>query len=246
MKFLYFLLFCKEILSTFSLININVDTTGLLIPYSIGALGYIKKNLNICNYHLTGISGGSFASVIYHLEDDLTNHDKIWDKIIGNDNYVLKANKNLEEFQQMVKYNMINNYKNFNINNLPISIITSKINCLTITNEKINTFTNFEELLDYCICSSYIPYICGNTFSKNYKNSNYIDGGIFKNLHHFDCVDKCEKTIYIHKNMANRKFDFNDYLYLNKNISEKLFNYGWTDAQTIFNKKDLKKSYESL
>jgi hypothetical protein len=238
MKFLYLFMLFKEIILSYCLININVDTTGLLIPYSIGALGYIKTNLNICEYHLTGISGGSFASVIYHIENDLSNHDKLWDKLLGDDNYVIKANKNMEEFQQIIKYNIINNYKNVNINNIPISIVVSNINNFKIINKKIDKYNNFEELLDYCICSSYIPYICGNTFSKKYKDLNFIDGGIFKNLHHFDCVDKCENTIYIHKNMANRKFDYKDYLFLNKTISKKLFNYGWNDCKDIF--KDLK------
>jgi hypothetical protein len=63
---------------------------------------------------------------------------------------------------------------------------------------------------------------------------NFIDGGIFKNLHHFDCVDKCERSIYIHTRMANRKFDVRNYLYINKNTSKKLFNYGWNDCENIF------------
>ena len=83
------------------------------------------------------------------------------------------------------------------------------------------------------MCSSYIPYICGKTFTKKYKNSNYIDGGIFKNLHHFDCVDKCEKSININRKMANRVFDYKDYIYLDKKISNKLFNYGWNDCENI-------------
>ena len=237
MKILYLFMIFKEILLTFSLTNINVDTTGLLIPYSIGALGYIKKNLKICDYHLTGISGGSFASVIYHLEDDLTNHNKIWDKLIGDDNYVLKFNKNLDEFQQIIKYNMMNKYTDVNINNIPISIVVSRINNLKIINEKINKFENFEELIDYCICSSYIPYICGKTFSKKYKNNNYIDGVIFKNKHHFDCIGNCDNSIYIHRSMGHRKFNLDDYLYLDKNKSLQLFNYGWNDCQEIYNKK---------
>jgi len=234
MKFLYLFMLFKEIILTCCLININVDTTGLLIPYSIGALGYIKKNLNICDYHLNGISGGTFASVIYYLEDDISNHDKLWNKLLGDDNYVIKANKNMEEFQQIIKYNIMNNYKNVNINNIPISIIVSNINNYKITNKKIDKFSNLEELIDYCICSSYIPYICGNTFSKNYKNNNYIDGGIFKNLHHFDCINKCERSIYIHLKMANRVFDLSDYLYLNKTTSKKLFDYGWNDSEKLF------------
>ena len=230
-------------MQTFPIININIGTTGLLIPYSIGALAYIKKNLNICDYHLTGISGGSFASVVYHLENDMSNHDKLWDKLIGNgngngngNNYNVKINKNLEEFQQIIKKNIINNYRNVDINNIPISVIVSKINNFKIVNEKINKFNSLDELLDICICSSYIPYICGKTFSKKYNNNNYIDGGIFRNLHHFDCVDKCERSIYIHKNMAKRKFEYKDYFYLDKNTSRKLFNYGWSDCEKIYKK----------
>ena len=244
MKIIYlFILLLNQIMQTFPIININIGTTGLLIPYSIGALAYIKKNLNICDYHLTGISGGSFASVVYHLENDMSNHDKLWDKLIGNgngngnvNNYNVKINKNLEEFQQIIKKNIINNYRNVDINNIPISVIVSKINNFKIVNEKINKFNSLDELLDICICSSYIPYICGKTFSKKYNNNNYIDGGIFRNLHHFDCVDKCERSIYIHKNMAKRKFEYKDYFYLDKNTSRKLFNYGWSDCEKIYKK----------
>ena len=112
MKFLYLLLLFKEFVNILGLVNINVDTTGLLIPYSIGALGYIKKNMAITNYQLNGISGGSFASVIYHYDNDLSNHDVMWNKIIGDDNYIIKFNKNLHEFQQIVKKNMMNIYGN--------------------------------------------------------------------------------------------------------------------------------------
>ena len=255
MRILYLFILLNQIIQTFPIININIGTTGLLIPYSIGALAYIKKNLNICDYHLTGISGGSFASVVYHLENDMSNHDKLWDKLIGNNNlnnlnnnnnnndnnnynnnYNVKINKNLEEFQQIIKKNIINNYRNVDINNIPISVIVSKINNFKIVNEKINKFNSLDELLDICICSSYIPYICGKTFSKKYNNNNYIDGGIFRNLHHFDCVDKCERSIYIHKNMAKRKFEYKDYFYLDKNTSRKLFNYGWSDCEKIYKK----------
>lgn len=238
MKFLYLLLIFKEFIQlSLCFININVDTTGLLIPYSIGALGYIKKNLCINNYYLTGISGGSFASVIYNFEDDLSDHDFIWNKIIGDDKYVIKFNKNLEEFQQIVKSNMMSRYKNAIVEDIPISIIVSKINNLKIKNEKINKFNDLEELIDYCICSSYIPYLCGKTFSKKYKGFNFIDGGIFKDLHHFDCVDKCENSIYIHKNMAKRDFNINDYLYLDKTKSKILFDYGWSDCEMMLKKE---------
>ena len=239
MKFLYLLMLFKEVIKSFCLTNINVGTTGLLIPYSIGALGYIKKNLCINDYHLTGISGGSFASVIYHFENDLTNHDFIWNKLIGNDNYVIKFNKNLEEFQQIIKTNMMAQYKNIDVKDIPISIIVSKFNNLKIKHEKINKFNDLEELIDYCICSSYIPFICGKSFTKKYKGLNFIDGGILKNLHHYHDLNIDIRDIYIHKKMANRTFNFNDYLYLDKAVSKKLFDYGWNDCEQMIKKRDL-------
>ena len=35
-------------------IILNIGSTGLLIPYSLGALGYIKKNINTKNPQLIG------------------------------------------------------------------------------------------------------------------------------------------------------------------------------------------------
>jgi len=216
--------------------NINIDATGLFIPYSIGVLGYIKKNIDLKNdYHLSGISGGSWAAVIYNLENDLSNHDKIWNKFISKDEkYNVRIDKNLEEFQKRIKTNILQKYDYIQedyIKNIPISIIVSKINKFTIKNEKIDKFTSLEELLDYCICSSYIPYISGKNCMKKYKDVNYIDGGIFTDFSHFDCKNKCEKTIYVHRGMWGRKFDLQDHYFLDKKSSKKLFEYGWKDTE---------------
>ena len=45
------------------------------------------------------------------------------------------------------------------------------------TEEKTN-FTNIDDVIDFCLCSSYLPYLSGSTFSKKYKGSRYIDGDI--------------------------------------------------------------------
>ena len=134
----------------YSYVNINIDATGLYIPYTLGALGYIKKHACINNYKLTGISGGSWSSILYHFEKDLSNHDYIWDSIIGkDDSYEIRLDKNLEEFQQLVKKNMLEKYKNINnkkIKEAPISIVVSKVENYKIINEKKSNFNNLEEL----------------------------------------------------------------------------------------------------
>ena len=81
-------------------IILNIGSTGLLIPYSLGALGYIKKNINTKNPQLIGTSGGAYCSVIYNYENDLSNHDEIWTDIFGL-NKESKINlKNLHLFQK--------------------------------------------------------------------------------------------------------------------------------------------------
>ena len=55
--------------------TINIYGTGLFLPYSMGVVGYIKKNIPISDYRITGISGGAWCSLLYTQEDDLSNHD---------------------------------------------------------------------------------------------------------------------------------------------------------------------------
>ena len=49
-------------------------------------------------------------------------------------------------------------------------------------NEKHGNFDNIDDLIDFCLCSSYIPYISGSGFSKKYKGSFYIDGEVKSNM----------------------------------------------------------------
>ena len=57
--------------------SINIYGTGLFLPYSMGVIGYIKKNIAVPDYKITGISGGAWCSLLYTQEDDLSDHDKI-------------------------------------------------------------------------------------------------------------------------------------------------------------------------
>ena len=43
--------------------------------------------------------------------------------------------------------------------------------------EERKDFTDIDDIIDYCLCSSYLPYLSGSTFSKIARNR-YIDGDI--------------------------------------------------------------------
>lgn len=231
MKYLsLIILFVNMISIVKAFTNINIYGTGLFLPYSMGVIGYIKKNIVIPDYKITGISGGAWCSLLYTQENDLSNHDKIWSYTIGNNVTKLKLQSDMKTFQKNVENNLKLRYKNKKPKNLnKISIISTKLEgaLFKMKTEEKNDFVNIDDVIDFCLCSSYLPYLSGSTFSKKYKGERYVDGDIkfdYKNVNQ-------ENKIIIHKHMWDRKFEPNNYLYIDKEKSRELFEYGWKDTE---------------
>jgi hypothetical protein len=215
--------------------NINIYGTGMFLPYSIGIIGYIKKHFPLNDVNITGISGGAICSILYTQEDDLSNPDKIWDYTIGADVNELSLYKDLRVFQKNVGNNLKLRYNNTEPRSIDkISVISTNI--YKMKNEKITNFNNINDLIDFSLCSSYIPYVSGDTVGKKYNGIEYMDGEIFRD-YKYDKKQTCPTTISIHRKMWGRKFSMNNYLYTNKQISRELFNYGWEDTRN--NKNEL-------
>jgi hypothetical protein len=213
--------------------NLNIYGTGMFLPYSIGIIGYIKKHFPLTDINITGISGGAICSILYTQEDDLSNPDKIWDYTIGSEISELLLYKDLHIFQKNVGDNLKLRYNNTKLRNIDkISIISTNI--YKMKNEKISNFNNINDLIDYSLCSSYIPYISGNTVGKKYNGVDYMDGEIFRD-YKYNKKQTCPITISIHRKMWGRKFPINNYIYTNKEISRELFNYGWEDTKKNIN-----------
>ena len=212
--------------------NINVFGTGLFLPYSVGVIGYIKKHIPVDDYKITGISGGAICSLLYTQEDDLSSHDKIWDYSIGKNISKISIYGDMSKIQNIFETNMKSRYalnapKNLN----KITIVSTNVNKLyNMRNDKISNFENINDLIDACLCSSYIPYLSGKSFSKKYKGNSYIDGEI-NNINSYQPSDDISNsTISIHRKMWGRKFEMSNYLYLDKEKSRELFEYGWQDT----------------
>ena len=230
----FFILSSLFILSN-TYMNINIYGTGMFLPYSIGIIGYIKKHFPLTDVNITGISGGAICSILYTQEDDLSNPDKIWDYTIGADVNELSLYKDLRIFQKNVGNNLKLRYNNTVPRSIDkISVISTNIN--KMKNEKISTFNNINDLIDFSMCSTYIPYVSGDTAGRKYNGVEYMDGEIFRD-YKYDKKQTCPTTISIHRKMWGRKFSMNNYLYTNKQISRDLFNYGWEDTRK--NKNEL-------
>ena len=221
-------------IAAYPLININMYGTGMFLPYSIGIVGYIKKHFPLPNANITGISGGAICSILYTQEDDLSNPDKIWDYMIGEDINELSLYKDMRVFQKNIGDNLKSRYSVSPRDFGNISVIST--NVAKMKNEKISGFSDISDLIDFSLCSSYIPFVSGDRLGKNYKGTEYMDGEIFRD-YKYDKKQTCPTTISIHRKMWGRKFNMGNYLYTNKQISRELFNYGWEDTHK--NKNEL-------
>jgi hypothetical protein len=221
---------------SFAYVNINIFGTGLYLPYSMGVLGYIKKNIPIKNYNITGISGGAWCALLYTQEKDLSNHDDLWDFSIGKNVNKISFHNDIRTFQSNIEKNLKLRYSGRDIidNNNKISIIASNVKAIyNIKNVKKNDFTDINDLIDYCLCSSYIPYISGNTFSKKYKDKYYVDGEI-KNSKTLEIIGSDDivssSSIDIDRFIWGRMYSQKALMFLDKENSKKLFNEGWEDS----------------
>ena len=224
----------------------NIGSTGLLLPYSLGIVGYIKKNINVKKYELFGTSGGAYCSLLYKYEEDFSNHDFIWKNIFELDENTKIDLYNLHDFQINITNNLLKRYKKNNIDNnknKKIYIIATKYNNF-ISKENIifDNFDNIEDLIYKCYCSSYIPYISGNTLYYKYNNNKYYDGAFnsdyskkYNYIKNNKIINKIniinnKKNIYINCNIWGRKFIKYQH-FLDYNTSKLLFNNGWDDTK---------------
>ena len=213
--------------------NICVGSTGLLFSYTMGALSFLKNKNVDC--HLIGTSGGSWCSLIYHLENDIGDHDTLWDNYVGDRDKKISIFNNND--MKLLQESMINGIKsrhgNRNVSKIPLSIITTKlVNNVCPKNVIINEFDDIEDVVNYALCSSYIPYICGKSRHIKHKNQHFIDGHIFRNE---KLVSHCD--LHIDKTTWGRKYGMSDGFVLDYQISKQIFYDGYIDA-----KKNLTKS----
>jgi hypothetical protein len=200
----------------------NIGSTGLLFPYTLGALAYIKHVIKPANYSLTGVSGGAWCSILYHLEPDIQDPELLWSILVGDDRKInLLSRRSMQEFQESVAIHCKKRYSNTNITNIPISIVTTKLDGLKLKRQIIDKFENVDDLINYSLCSSYIPFISGKGLYMKYKGDKLLDGEITRDK----CLGNC-----INSRSWGRKYSLKQKILLDKTSTIQLFQYGWQDA----------------
>jgi hypothetical protein len=202
-----------------------------LLPYSIGIIAYIKKYVPIENYKLTGVSGGAWCSLLYIMEDDLSDHDKIWNYTIGCKDTKILIHHNLDIFHKNIESNLKKRYKHRVIVK-PVTILATQYenSKWRIASVRKSQFRNINDLIDFCSCSSYIPYVSGALMCKEYDNKYYMDGDITRDISYLNTVSYYN-SLSIHRNLWGRKFPLNNYVYTDINVSRQLYQQGWEDTK---------------
>ena len=202
--------------------QMNVGSTGILFPYTLGALAYIKHVIKPANYTLTGISGGAWCSVLYHFEPNIDNPSMLWSILVGDQDTKINllSRKSMQGLQETAAANFKARYKTANVTDIPISIVTTKIS-RGFKNTKISKFDDIDDLINFCLCSSYIPFISGNGPYMKYKGNLYIDGEVKRDK----CIGNC-----INSKIWGRKYNLKQRIFLDLHSVESLFEDGWNDA----------------
>ena len=208
---------------------INIGATGLLLPYTLGVLGYIKNNTNVNRHNskFIGTSGGSYSSLLYCCEKDLSNHDKLWNIFFTNKESKVYIYKNLHTYQNNLITTLNTKYSNQNISDLKLIIV---VNNLYLRKKYITHFDNITDIIYFCHCSSYIPFLSGYKLYYKYKNNKYIDGAVLSKKINNDTM------LNINYSMWGRKYNPFYTYYLDYNISKKLYQEGWNDTRDNFYK----------
>lgn len=213
-------------------LKIHIHGGGNTAPYLLGILAYIKKNFDINNSIYSGVSAGTYISLISIFQNDLTDFDKLWKLYISdNKNYSIPIYE-FDKISKTLSNNIIKNHQNdINISNINLNIYISKIN----NNYKTelvyhNKYDTFDDLIKLCECSCYLPYLSGSSFAKKYKNNLYIDGVFALNYNKIQNND-----LIITKKMWNRVISPDNYLYCNYNNYKRLYDLGWEDTKKNHN-----------
>lgn len=219
---------------------IYISPGGIKGFYMLGVISYIKDNYDVSDYHVIGASAGSWMTIPFLLDKNEFNNlflndiFKYYDSILNSDDKISFYNIQRDKKEICNKYEKIE-YKKINI-------ISNKITLTGIKSVVINDFKCINDVTDYCIASSYIPFITGK-FICILNNNLFIDGGFFMKK----TYNKINPYFSITYNMWGFDFESKNIKALDKKdlkYFKDIYNYGYKDSHK--NKKILDNYFISV
>jgi len=177
-----------------------LDTDIILAPggykgiYMIGICHYLKNHFPTSTKSMVGFSCGSFNLLFMRLDPKL-------------DHVYLRCLFSLEETKKLPMPNFVSTViktlkRNFVYEDFDFRQSSTSIGVTTTKGlEMFQDFSTFDDMLDCCMSSSFIPFVTRNDLFLIYKNKLTLDGGIFyKKLKKY----KKKETLLITSSMFGR------------------------------------------
>ena len=176
MKYSYIVVFCIILLYGREKDSNNQIKPDIIIGpggqhgyYTMGICHYIRNHFNLKNKKIVGFSSGSWATLI------LTIKKKYITRLLM-DTFSLNTKTNLNMILGNYKLMLLQKYKlsDFNLDNTYIAVTHVLKNKLYVHNQ----FLSFNEYINCCISSSFIPFVTYTDCLYFYKNNLVVDGGL--------------------------------------------------------------------
>jgi hypothetical protein len=215
---------------------IRIGDGGINGFYLLGISSYIKKNYDLSDFIFSGVSAGSWNSIIMSYKKEPSD-------IIFNLMHDLKKfNKeehSIYNLQVKLKTLLLEKYSN---NDFYLDKAFHAVTCFKYKDNSINTilycnFNNLEDMVNSAMASSHIPLITGGYINK-YKGKISFDGGLSYNPYiNKESFFTIESLLWNNESIVNA-FNQKDVDYMN------LFMKGYTDSEK--NKKYLDSIFNKL
>jgi hypothetical protein len=200
---------------------ITISPAGLKGFYNLGTCVYIKENYDLSNYIYSGVSAGSWNSLVMIYKKDPSKIAYELIKIASKN----KNHKTIYDLQIELKNNFLKKYKHsdFILENVFMGVACFKKD--RMVSNIYSDFENLNDALDCTIASSHIPFVTGKYINKYY---NYVsfDGGITSKKYL-----NIPPTLRIQQNMWNYHYNDEETFKPEYNNYEELFLKGYNDAK---------------
>lgn len=210
---------------------IHFSTGGLGIFYQLGVTKYLLENYDFPeSMSYSGISAGSFCAMMLSTKVET----KVLDVMI--ENFVSVATENEAGFWSTLNTTTKSAIFTNGEFDVPERLFIGTCKLFPFPERVfINDFEDASDIVDACLVSSHVPFLCG-TLGLMYRGHLMCDGGV---IGKHDTPDNLNKIIDVKCNMfRDDVMDLKDVFTWNPDIQRRLYLDGYRDSITYRNKLD--------
>jgi len=151
------------------MIEVIFPHTGITFPYYLGVIKILKEHYQFDGVKFSGTSAGMFPCVLAFLDKDI---DAIFEKILGE----FDTKESYEKIIRNVLEDVITE-EDFQTVNGKVICKMAKLNKFLIPEKTyVSSWTDRKDMIECLVAGCHIPYITGEGFYYEYRDSKILDG----------------------------------------------------------------------